>query len=261
MSHRAAMPVPEPSFAPVPAEPSGLSGPVSVNVEGLRVDRGKTPVLSNISASIAEGRITGLLGPSGSGKTTFMRTLVGVQKITAGSVTVLGRPAGDPRNRHDVGYVTQSASVYQDLSVMDNVRYFATVHGSTRQDATSVLAAVGLTDLAQRKASTLSGGQFSRVSLACALVGRPKLLVLDEPTVGLDPVLRVELWSYFAELAAEGTTLLISSHVMEEAGHCDALLLLRQGTLLAQLTPAQLRESADTDDLELAFLRLIRAVS
>lgn len=259
MSHRATMPVHEPPFAPIPADPSGSSGPVGASVEGLRVFRSKKQVLANISCSIPEGRITGLLGPSGSGKTTFMRALVGVQKITAGAVTVLGRPAGDPRNRHDVGYVTQAPSVYPDLSVLDNVRYFASVHGGSREDAAAVLAAVGLTDLAKRKASKLSGGQFSRVSLACALVGKPKLLVLDEPTVGLDPVLRAELWGQFAAMAAEGTTLLISSHVMEEAGHCDSLLLLRGGMLLAQLTPAQLRQRGDTDDLELAFLRLIRA--
>ena len=259
MSHRAIMPAPDQPFAPAPADPSGTSGSVGACVEGLRVHRGKNPVLANISASIPEGRITGLLGPSGSGKTTFMRALVGVQKITAGTATVLGRPAGDPRNRHDVGYVTQAASVYPDLSVLDNVSYFASVHGGNREDASAVVTAVGLGGLAKRKAAKLSGGQFSRVSLACALVGKPKLLVLDEPTVGLDPVLRVELWTQFASMAAEGTTLLISSHVMEEAGHCDSLLLLRGGMLLAQLTPAQLRERSDTDDLELAFLRLIRA--
>lgn len=259
MSHRAILPSHDPPCAPVPADPSDAGGPVGAKVEGLCVQRGKNPVLANISASIPKGRITGLLGPSGSGKTTLMRALVGVQKITAGAVTVLGRPAGDPRNRHDVGYVTQAASVYPDLTVLENVSYFAAVHGGNKVAAMAVLAAVGLEDLAKRKASKLSGGQFSRVSLACALVGKPKLLVLDEPTVGLDPVLRVELWSQFASLAAEGTTLLISSHVMEEAGHCDSLLLLRGGMLLAQLTPAQLRERGDTDDLELAFLRLIRA--
>ncbi|MDO5753466.1 ABC transporter ATP-binding protein [Arthrobacter sp.] len=243
----------------MPANPAGAGGSMGVSVEGLRVFRGKKQVLANISCNIPEGRITGLLGPSGSGKTTFMRALVGVQKITAGTLTVLGRPAGDPRNRHDVGYVTQAPSVYPDLSVLDNVRYFASVHGGSREDADAVLTAVGLEDVATRKASKLSGGQFSRVSLACALVGKPKLLVLDEPTVGLDPVLRAELWGQFSAMAAAGTTLLISSHVMEEAGHCDSLLLLRGGLLLAQLTPAQLRQRGDTDDLELAFLRLIRA--
>lgn len=261
MSHRAALPAPEPPAGPVPADPSGLPGPAGVSVEGLRVHRGKATVLANITCNIPEGRITGLLGPSGSGKTTFMRTLVGVQKITAGTVTVLGRPAGDPENRHDVGYVTQAASVYRDLSVLDNVRYFGSVHGAGREDALAVLNAVGLSELAKRRAGDLSGGQFSRVSLACALVGKPRLLVLDEPTVGLDPVLRADLWTQFAAMAAEGTTLIISSHVMEEAGHCDTLLLLREGMLLAQLTPAQLRQGGGTDDLELAFLRLIQAAA
>ncbi len=258
MSHRAAAPAPEPPFAPVPADPSGPAGPVSVSVEGLRVRRGKSTVLANITCNIPQGRITGLLGPSGSGKTTLLRAMVGVQKISAGTVSVLGRPAGDPRNRNDVGYLTQAPSVYRDLSVLDNVRYFGAVHGASRDDAQAVLAAVGLSDLAKRKAGGLSGGQFSRASLACALVGKPRLLVLDEPTVGLDPVLRADLWQQFAGMAAEGTTLIISSHVMEEAGHCDALLLLREGMLLEQLTPAQLRDRGRTDDLELAFLRLIQ---
>lgn len=255
MSHKAELPAP----APVPANLSGTNGPISVSVEGLRVRRGQATVLANISCNIQHGRITGLLGPSGSGKTTLMRALVGVQKVSAGTVSVLGRPAGDPQNRNDVGYVTQAASVYKDLSVLDNVRYFAAVHGRGKEDAHAVLAAVGLADFAKRKARDLSGGQFSRASLACALVGRPKLLVLDEPTVGLDPVLRADLWKQFSQMAAEGTTLIISSHVMEEAGHCDSLLLLREGMLLAQLTPAQLRIQGETDDLELAFLRLIQA--
>lgn len=257
MSHRAAMPELPP--APVPADPTGAAGPICVNIEGLWVHRGKVTALANITANIPEGRITGLLGPSGSGKTTLMRALVGVQKITAGTLTVLARPAGDPLNRHDVGYVTQAPSVYKDLSVVENVRYFGSVHGASRADAQAVLAAVGLSDFAKRKAGTLSGGQFSRVSLACALVGKPRLLVLDEPTVGLDPVLRADLWGQFAALAAEGTTLIISSHVMEEASHCDSLLLLREGMLLAQVTPDELRHKGETDDLELAFLRLIQS--
>lgn len=257
MSHRAAMPALPP--VPVPADPAGTTGPLCVSIEGLRVHRGKATVLANITANIPQGRITGLLGPSGSGKTTLMRALVGVQKITAGTVTVLGRRAGDPQNRHDVGYVTQAASVYKDLSVLDNVRYFGSVHGGSRADAQAVLAAVGLSEFAKRKAGSLSGGQFSRVSLACALVGKPRLLVLDEPTVGLDPVLRADLWEQFVAMAAEGTSLIISSHVMEEASHCDSLLMLREGMLLAQLTPDQLRHNGETEDLELAFLRLIQS--
>ncbi|MGO4385254.1 ABC transporter ATP-binding protein [Specibacter sp. RAF43] len=224
----------------------------------MTVRRGKTDVLRHVSFTIPERRITGLLGPSGSGKTTLIRALVGVQKITSGSVTVLGRAAGDATLRHDVGYVTQAPSVYRDLSVLDNVRYFGAMHGRNRQDAMDAVTAVGLTEFSRRKTADLSGGQFNRVSLACALVSKPTLLILDEPTVGLDPVLRADLWAQFADMAAAGTTLIISSHVMEEAGHCDSLLLLRDGALLAQLTPEELRRRAETTDLELAFLRLIR---
>lgn len=259
VSHRAALPDPhQPPTAPAPAAPVSAIVPC-VSVAALSIHRGKQDVLKDLSFNIPEGRITGLLGPSGSGKTTLIRALVGVQKITSGQVNVLGRPAGDASLRHDVGYVTQAASVYKDLSVVDNVHYFGATHGCSRADALEAVDAVGLSGVAKRRAADLSGGQFSRVSLACALVAKPKLLLLDEPTVGLDPVLRADLWTKFAAMAAAGTTLVISSHVMEEAGHCDSLLLLREGRLLAQLTPAQLRQRGDTPDLELAFLRLILA--
>jgi len=263
MSHRAELPNPGAVLhAPVPAAASGGTpgtGPASVTVEHLTVHRGSTDVLADLSFAIPAGRITGLLGPSGSGKTTLIRALVGVQKITAGQVSVLGRPAGDALLRNDVGYVTQAASVYRDLTVLDNIRYFGAMHGRNRADALEAATAVGLGDMLKRRAADLSGGQFSRVSLACALVAKPQLLFLDEPTVGLDPVLRADLWSQFADMAKAGTTLVISSHVMEEAGHCDSLLLLREARLLAQLTPAELRRRGGTDDLELAFLHLIQA--
>ncbi|WP_026554045.1 ABC transporter ATP-binding protein [Arthrobacter sp. 35W] len=232
--------------------------PPSVAVAGLNVIRGRSTVLRDVDFTIPAGRITGLLGPSGSGKTTLMRTIVGVQRLTRGSVSVLGHPAGSELLRHQVGYVTQAPSVYLDLSVEDNVRYFGAMHAKGRADAREALEAVGLGELARRRTADLSGGQFSRVSLACALVAHPQLLVLDEPTVGLDPVLRADLWQRFRAMADAGTTLLISSHVMEEAGHCDTLLLLREGALLSQLTPAELRLRGRTDDLELAFLRLIQ---
>ncbi|MHA7275889.1 ABC transporter ATP-binding protein [Arthrobacter sp. Hz1] len=230
----------------------------AVEISALTVTRAKRDVLRNVNFSVPAGRITGLLGPSGSGKTTLMRTIVGVQRITFGTVSVLDRPAGDPALRREVGYMTQSPSVYADLTVEANVSYFGAMHGRSRSDTAEALTAVGLSDLARRKASGLSGGQFSRVSLACALVAAPRLLILDEPTVGLDPVLRVELWQRFAGLAANGTTLLVSSHSMEEAARCDFLSLLRGGHLLAHLTPDDLRRRADTDNLEAAFLRLIR---
>lgn len=230
----------------------------AVLVSGLHVNRGRTKILRGLDFTIDAGRITGLLGPSGSGKTTLMRAIVGAQRLTAGSVTVLGQAAGSAALRHDVGYVTQSPSVYPDLSVEANVRYFGAMHRATAADTAEAIAAVGLQDLARQRTADLSGGQFSRVSLACALVAHPKLLVLDEPTVGLDPVLRAELWERFAAMAAAGTTLLVSSHVMEEASHCSSLLLLREGLLMASLTPDELGERGHSADLEQAFLHLIR---
>lgn len=233
--------------------------PAAIEATGLHISRGRTKILRGLDFTVEAGRITGLLGPSGSGKTTLMRTVVGVQRITRGTMSVLGRPAGSAPLRHDVGYVTQGASVYGDLSVEANVRYFGAMHGATPADAAGAIAAVGLQAFAKQKAADLSGGQFSRVSLACALVAHPRLLVLDEPTVGLDPVLRAELWERFAAMAGAGTTLLISSHVMEEASHCSSLLLLRDGLLLAQLSPAGLAERGGSDDLERAFLTIIKA--
>lgn len=232
----------------------------AVVITGLQIRRSKTVVLDNLDCGIGKGAITGLLGPSGSGKTTLMRAIAGVQHIAAGSIQVLGRSAGEAGLRSRVGYVSQSPSVYPDITVEDNVRYFGALHGVRRGRIHEAIDAVGLSGFAKRKTTDLSGGQFSRVSLACALVSRPELLLLDEPTVGLDPVLRVELWEQFAAMAEAGTTLIISSHVMEEASHCDSLLLLREGRLLAQLTPGELRQRGKTDDLELAFLRLIRSI-
>jgi len=231
----------------------------AVTVSDLVVHRGHRVVLHGLSFAAPPGQVTGLLGPSGSGKSTLMRAVVGVQKVRSGEVTVLGRPAGSPDLRGRVGYVTQAPSVYADLTVRENARYFAALYGRSARDADAALADVGMTDAAGQLVRDLSGGQQGRASLACALVGRPEVLVLDEPTVGLDPVLRVELWARFAALAAAGTTLLVSSHVMDEAARCDRLLLLRQGALLADSTPAQLRAESGTADLEEAFLRLVRA--
>ncbi len=204
----------------------------------------------------AAGQITGLLGPSGCGKTTLMRAVVGTQAITSGSISVLGRPAGHPALRTEVGYASQSASVYDDLTVAENLRYFA-VALRAGADVQRVMEQVELTDYSARLTGSLSGGQRSRVSLAIAMLGTPRLLVLDEPTVGLDPVLREELWSLFHDLSAAGVTLLISSHVMEEAGRCDELLLMRDGRLLTQDTPDALKKRTGTDTLDDAFLRLV----
>ncbi|MFE5479423.1 MULTISPECIES: ABC transporter ATP-binding protein [unclassified Nocardia] len=231
--------------------------PIAVRVADLTVKRGKRPVLHGLTLDIPRGSITGLLGPSGCGKTTLLRSIVGTQLVESGTVTVLGEPAGSAGLRRRVGYVTQAPSIYADISVRDNVAYYAALYGRDRDDTESALVAVGLADHADQLGDQLSGGQKTRASLACALVGKPELLVLDEPTVGLDPVLRVELWKQFRELAAAGTTLLVSSHVMDEAEHCDKLLLMREGNLLAQLSPDELRERTDEQNLEAAFLTLI----
>ena len=231
----------------------------AVTVTDLVVDRGRRRVLDGLTFAVPPGEVAGLLGPSGSGKTTLMRAIVGVQVVRSGEVTVLGVPAGSPDLRHRVGYVTQAPSVYGDLTVRDNVRYFAALYGMSAREAEAAIADVGLTDAAGQLVNDLSGGQRGRASLACALVGSPEVLVLDEPTVGLDPVLRVELWGRFHALADAGTTLIVSSHVMDEAGRCDRLLLLRDGELLADCTPAQLRVDGRSDDLEEAFLNVVRA--
>ncbi|RIV38494.1 ABC transporter ATP-binding protein [Micromonospora radicis] len=230
-----------------------------IAVRGLVVDRGRRRVLDGIDAAVPRGSVTGLLGPSGSGKTTLMRAIVGVQVIAAGTVTVLGQPAGSAGLRHRVGYLTQAPSVYADLTVRENARYFAALHGRGRAEADHAVADVGLASAARQLVGSLSGGQRSRASLACALVGEPELIVLDEPTVGQDPVLRADLWARFHALAAAGTTLLVSSHVMDEAARCDRLLLIREGRLIADDTPDAVRAAAGVDDLDEAFLRLIRA--
>jgi len=229
----------------------------AIEVEGLVVERGKRRVLHGIDCSIAAGSVTGLLGPSGSGKTTLIRAIVGVQIVKAGTVTVLGMPAGSAPLRRKVGYQTQAPSVYADLSVRENARYFASLYGLGAAEADQAIADVGLADAARQLVGNLSGGQRSRASLGCAMIGTPEVLVLDEPTVGQDPVLRADLWAKFHEMAARGTALLVSSHVMDEAGRCDRLILIREGRLIADDTPGAVRAAAGTDDLEEAFLRLI----
>jgi ABC-2 type transport system ATP-binding protein len=229
----------------------------AVEVSGLRVERGGHPVIPGLDVSIASGRITGLLGPSGSGKTTLMRSIVGVQRTAGGEVSVLGLPAGVPALRQRVAYVTQDASVYGDLTVQQNLRYFATVLGAPPEDVSRVIEQVGLVGREGDRVGRLSGGQRSRVSLAVALLGTPELLVLDEPTVGLDPVLRRDLWSIFADLAASGLTLLVSSHVMDEASRCDDLMLMRDGHVLAHDTVAGILSATRCTDIESAFLTLV----
>ena len=207
---------------------------------------------------IGRGAITGLLGPSGCGKTTLMRCIVGTQLITSGKVTVLGRPAGSAALRRQVGYMPQAPTIYDDLRIVDNVRYFASLYGYDAHVADDTIERVGLSDHSTAYCGNLSGGQRTRVSLACALVCHPQLLVLDEPTVGLDPVLRADLWEQFRGLAQAGTTLVVSSHVMDEADNCGDLLLMRDGHLIAHTTPTRLREDTGCTSLEEAFLSIIR---
>ncbi len=231
----------------------------AVVVDHLRVVRGAREVLPDLSLRVPRGQVVGLLGPSGGGKSTLMRAVVGVQVIAGGTVTVLGEEAGSSGLRHRVGYLTQAPSVYGDLSVRDNVTYIARIMGVGADAVDRAIEAVDLTDHASAKVENLSGGQRSRASLACTLVGDPEVLVLDEPTVGLDPVLRRELWDLFRRLSHEGRTVFVSSHVMDEASRCDRLLLLREGRILSDSTLPELLESTGSTDAEQAFLALIDA--
>ncbi len=231
----------------------------AVEVTDLTVVRGGRVVLPGLSLRVPHGQVLGLLGPSGSGKSTLIRSIVGSQVVRSGTVTVLGAPAGSAAVRGLVGYLTQSPSVYDDLTVIDNVRYFAAM--ATADDpagaAERAVAEVDLTEFAGSRVDRLSGGQRARVGLAAALVGSPDLLVLDEPTVELDPVLRRDLWDLFHRLAARGTTLFVSSHVMDEASRCDRLVLLREGSVLADATLPDLLAQTGCADVEDAFLHLI----
>ncbi|MEU6221823.1 ABC transporter ATP-binding protein [Streptomyces sp. NPDC047022] len=248
---------------PDPSE-SGPEPSLAVRAEHLTVVRGSRTVLRGIDFAVPRGRITGLLGPSGCGKSTLMRSVVGTQAHVTGTLEVLGRPAGDAALRSRIGYVTQAASVYGDLTVRQNLDYFSAIldpgraAADRRHDVDRVLTDVDLTSHADALAGNLSGGQRNRVSLAVALLGTPELLVLDEPTVGLDPVLRRDLWNLFHTIAAErGATLLVSSHVMDEAERCHSLLLMREGEILADDTPDALRTRTGADTVEEAFLHLV----
>jgi ABC-2 type transport system ATP-binding protein len=230
----------------------------AISASGLRVVRSGHEVLHSIDVAVETGSLTALIGPSGCGKSTLMRAIVGVQAIASGRLEVLGCPAGDPRLRRQLGYSTQAPAVYGDLTVLANMHYFAAVLGVGHADADRVIEEVGLATQREDLVAQLSGGQVSRVSLAVALLGRPQLLVLDEPTVGLDPLLREELWQLFNEISAGGVTLLVSSHVMEEAARCRQVLLMREGRILADDTPAGLRKRTGAPDLDQAFLRLVQ---
>lgn len=237
----------------------GASTQVAVEIVGLAVKRGRRTVIDGLDLEIRAGEVTGVLGPSGGGKTTLLRTIVGAQAGVHGTVRVLGLDSGSRALRTRVSYATQAASVYDDLSVAQNLSFFAHVLGAPKGDAERVIDLVGLRGEARQRVESLSGGQRNRVSLAAALLGSPEVIVLDEPTVGLDPVLRAELWDLFERLAAGGAALIVSSHVMDEALRCDRLILLRDGAIVADTTPAELLESTGATDPESAFLEVIRA--
>lgn len=228
-----------------------------VEVRDLVVDRGGRRVLDGLDLTIEQGSVTGLLGPSGCGKSTLMRSLVGVQELTSGGVQIDGAEAGSQQLRHRIGYVTQAASVYDDLTVGENLTFFARVLGAPDAAVAEAVATVDLGAHVDQVVGRLSGGQRSRASLAVALLNTPDLLVLDEPTVGLDPVLRRDLWALFHRLAGDGAAVFVSSHVMDEADRCDRLLLMREGRIIADDTPDRIRERTGSHDIESAFLALV----
>jgi ABC-2 type transport system ATP-binding protein len=230
-----------------------------IEIRNLEVRRGGRLVLPGINLEIRTAAVTGLLGPGGCGKTTLMRAIVGTQKVAGGTVMVLGQPAGVSGLRKRVGYVTQLPSVYSDLTVRENLTYYARVVGVPVSRVEDVIADVGLSKHRDQVVSTLSGGERSRASLAGALLGNPDVLILDEPTVGLDPLIRRDMWRIFHGLAGMGIVILVSTHVMDEADRCDDLVLMRAGRIISTGTPQELRKQAGSDDLEEAFIRLASA--
>jgi len=231
----------------------------AVVIKGMKIVRDGKILIPNLDLSVPRGKVTGLLGPSGSGKTTIFRSIVGVQAIAEGSIQVLGLEAGTLGLRNKIGYLTQSASIYADLTCEENLKYFSRILGTTEISVSQIIELVDLGSNREQLASTLSGGERARLALATALLGSPELLILDEPTVGLDPLLRKDLWKLFHRLAQQGKTLLISSHVMDEADRCDELTLLREGKVLASGTPAELKAQANSSEMEDVFINLVGA--
>jgi ABC-2 type transport system ATP-binding protein len=216
---------------------------------------GPVLALDGLSLHVRRGEVYGLLGPNGAGKTTLIRMLVGLVRADQGEIRVLGRPMPELGVLSRIGYMTQQAALYPDLSALDNVRFFAAIYGAEAQ-VEEALRLVELWDRRDSVVGTLSGGMRTRCSLACALVHHPDLLLLDEPTVGVDPQLRVQFWDHFRRLAAAGTTIVVSSHVMDEAERCQRLGLIRGGKVLAEGSPDELRQLAGVERLEDAFLKL-----
>ena len=230
----------------------------AVDVEGLVKQFGRQRALDGVTLRVRRGEVYGLLGPNGAGKTTLIRSLVGLVAPEAGTVSVLGERMPQLEVLAHIGYMTQQAALYPDLSAEENLHFFGAIYGRV-DGVRDALEFVDLWDRRKSVVSTLSGGMRTRCSLACALVHKPELLLLDEPTVGVDPQLRVQLWDRFRKMAAGGTTIVVSSHVMDEAERCDRLGLIRFGKLLAEGTVAEIKSKAGVDRLEDAFLRLSEA--
>jgi len=231
--------------------------PSAISITGLSVIRNGTTILHKFDLEVEAGKILGLLGPSGSGKTTIMRSIVGLQHLTGGEIKVLGIPAGDKGLRTRVSYSTQDASIYRDLTCSENIDYFAALQGHSTPTTNEILELVDLSRNRKQLAATLSGGERARLALATALVGKPELLILDEPTIGLDPLLRRDLWRLFHRFTDQGKTLLVSSHMMEEADQCDELVLLREGAILSKGSPAELRKQAGLENMDAVFISLV----
>jgi len=225
-----------------------------IEARDVRKRFGDVAALDGVDLSVPAGSIYALLGPNGAGKTTLIRAIVGLVKPDGGELRVFGERMPQRAVLSRIGYMTQAAALYLELSVEENVRFFARIAG--RGDVEEVLRFVELWDRRRTITATLSGGMRTRLSLACTLVHRPDLLLLDEPTVGVDPQLRVQLWEGLREMAASGTAILVSSHVMDEAARADRLGLMRAGRILAEGTVDELLARAGVDDLEDAFLRL-----
>lgn len=230
---------------------------LAISITDLTVIRAGNKILNKFSLEVQLGKILGLLGPSGCGKTTIMRSVAGLQRLSGGSISVLGIPAGDKGLRSRVSYSTQDASIYRDLTCSENIDYFRVMQGHSSHSTNEILELVDLVKNRKQLAATLSGGERARLALATALVGKPEILILDEPTVGLDPLLRRDLWKLFHRFTSEGKTLIVSSHMMEEADHCDELVLLRSGMILAKGSPAQLRKKSGQEDMGSVFISLV----
>lgn len=237
----------------------------AIKIKNIKVNLGKNFfALKDVNLEFQTGKITGLIGPSGAGKTTLMRCIVGRQKITSGSIEILGTEAGSKKLRAEVSYMTQNVSIYNDLTVKQNLAYFSTMQGMSgrakKQVVDKIIETLDLNKNVNQIASSLSGGQRQRLSLAVALIGYKPIMILDEPTVGLDPVLREQMWELFRKLASEGKTILISSHVMDEAERCDDLVLVRDGKIIAHETPRELCLKTESKNVEESFLKLVGAL-